>query len=100
MCSFVESCLLRLILDSADSAMGVDKGGQEADILYFVFLVLYCFIFFVFIMYLIFIVLYFVFSHSADSAVGVDKGGQEADTVRGSSRKARKKKISLYCLTI
>ena len=31
MCSFVESCLLRLILDSADSAMGVDKGGQEAD---------------------------------------------------------------------
>ena len=29
--SFVESCLLRLILDSADSAMGVDKGGQEAD---------------------------------------------------------------------
>ena len=31
MCSFVESCLLRLILDSVDSAMGVDKGGQEAD---------------------------------------------------------------------
>ena len=31
MCSFVESCLLRLILDSADNAMGVDKGGQEAD---------------------------------------------------------------------
>ena len=31
MCSFVESCLLQLILDSADSAMGVDKGGQEAD---------------------------------------------------------------------
>ena len=31
MSSFVESCLLRLILDSADSAMGVDKGGQEAD---------------------------------------------------------------------
>ena len=31
MCSYVESCLLRLILDSADSAMGVDKGGQEAD---------------------------------------------------------------------
>ena len=30
-CSFVESCLLRLILDSVDSAMGVDKGGQEAD---------------------------------------------------------------------